>query len=142
MNRDDLKVLAIKISIPTITIALSIIVTVIIFVTILNPFTPRGEITGIFVEGSHKGYGDFCGDYPHTIVRFHNVTYIKEHFYGGHEGREWFMFDNQWTDLDNMIVGQKYRIWYHQEYRPSDTTSGDSIRCWMIDDIKLVEGGS
>jgi len=99
-----------------------------------NPFAPSGEITGIFIEGYHKGYGDFCGDYPSSRIRLSNSTYNEEHFYDG----TWFYFGNQYTGIDNMIEGQEYKIWYHQSSRPSDTTSGDDIEYWVIDDIKKL----
>ena len=114
-------------------ISIVIIVFIIFFVPFLSPFTPRGEITGEFMEGYHEGFGDFCGDYPNSGIRLRNATYNKEHFWGE---RNWFYFGNQYKGIDEMIKNQKYRIWYHQESRLSDTTSGASIEYFVIDGIK------
>jgi len=97
-----------------------------------NPFAPSGQVVGIFIEGYHEGFGEFCGQYPNSGIRFCNETYNKEHFYGGN----WFYFGNQYKGIDKMIEGKPYCVWYHQESRPSDTTSGNNIYYWVIDDIK------
>jgi hypothetical protein len=97
-----------------------------------NPLTLKGEAYGIFVEGKHKGYGDFCGQYPITRIRFRNATYNKKHFHGEKTYVDMY-FGNQWTDVDKMKEGVRYKIWYHEESRPSDTTGGDNIHYWVID---------
>lgn len=127
----NLKIIAIKMISPLFMVLLLLI----IFVPFLNPFTIRGEITGEFVKATHRGYGDFCGDYPQTTIWLENSTHNQEHFWGE---RSWFYFGNQYSYVDEMTIGQKYKIWYHQESRPSNTTSGDVFEYFVIDDIKIV----
>ena len=97
-----------------------------------NPFAPNGIIVGEYIEGYHEGFGDFCGQYPNSGIRLRNASYNVEHFFP----RNWFYFGNQYKGIDNMIEGERYKIWYHQESRPSDTTSGNMIYYWVIDNIQ------
>ena len=98
-----------------------------------NPFAPSGTITGIFIDGSHEGFGEFYGQYPHSSIRLCNDTCNREHFPFSE-----YRFGNQYSGIDNMIEGERYKIWYHQNSRPSDTTSGNMIKYWVIDDIKKL----
>jgi len=102
--------------------------------TLFNPFAPRGEIIGYFVEGNHDGFGEFCGQYPYSNIKLRNAIYDDEHFMGT---GGWFHFGNQYEYIDEMVVGEVYTIHYHQEGRPSDTTSGECVHYWVIDDIKV-----
>ena len=119
-----------KIILSMICIVIGLLILLTVF-PYINPFAPRGEITGVFIEGYHEGYGDLCGQYPESGIRLSNASYNEEHFFP----RSWFYFGNQYTGIDKMIKGQQYKIWYHQESRPSDATSGDNIEYWVIDDI-------
>ncbi len=102
-----------------------------------NPLTERGEAFGIFINGSHRGYGDYCGQYPVTWIRLTNASYNKKHWYGESTYCD-FHFGNQWTDVDKMKYGIEYKIWYHKESRPSDTTSGNNIEYWVIDGFEKI----
>lgn len=112
------------------------LIIIILLVTIIsafwNPFAPNGIIVGEYIEGYHEGFGDFCGQYPNSGIRLRNASYNEEHFFP----RNWFYFGNQYKGIDNMIEGERYKIWYHQESRQSDTTSGNMIHYWVIDNIQ------
>ena len=102
-----------------------------------NPLTPKGEAIGIFINGSHRGYGDFCGQYPMTWIRFRNATYDKSHWWGEKTYCD-FHFGNEYEDIDNMIIGKKYKIWYHEEGRPSDVTPVHTINYWVVDGYERI----
>ena len=96
-----------------------------------NPFAPSGIITGNFVSAEHRGFGDFCGQYPYTRIKLSNYSVEGDYDTIG----SIFYFGNQYKDVDKIITGQFIRISYHQESRPSDTTSGNTIYYWVIDNI-------
>jgi len=95
-------------------------------------FCERGEIIGEFRNGTTEGFGDFCGEYPHTSLLIHNSTVngniVK---YGGK-----FHFGNEIDYLDVLEVGEYYTFYYHQEWRGADTTSGDRIYYYVLDGYK------
>jgi len=113
---------------------ISIVVGIFVFIPSLNPFIPQGQVVGIFIEGYHEGFGDFCGDYPNSGIRFTDTYYNEEHFPFSNDG--WFYFGNQYSGIDKMIVGQEYTIWYHQESRPANTTDSEAINYWVVYDVK------
>ena len=104
-----------------------------------NPLTPKGEAIGEFVNGSHRGYGEYCGQYPLTWIKLKNATVDDKHFYVD-ENRVYcdLYFGCQWTDVDKMVKGEIYKIWYHEESRPSDTSSGYNSYYWVIDGYKTL----
>jgi len=114
-----------------------IIIFLLILMSVLqvwNPFAPSGHITGIFVKAEHRGFGDFCGQYPFTRIVLNNYSVTGDI-------DDWdnvFYFGNQHSDVDNFKVGQKIKVNYHQESRPSDTTSGNTIYYWVIDNIEKI----
>ena len=98
-----------------------------------NPFTPKGEIEGEFIKAFHRGYGDYCGQYPSTSIYLRNATYDKEHFYGSR-----FYFGNDYEDVEKMKVNHTYKINYHQESRGSDISSSNTIYFWVINGIEEI----
>jgi len=100
----------------------------------LNPFKPSGYVIGNFRSGDHRGFGDFCGQYPFTCVVVDNYSVTGDI-------DDWdntFYFGNQYTKVDCFKQGEIIKITYHQESRPSDTTSGDTIYYWVIDNIEKL----
>lgn len=96
-----------------------------------NPFAPSGHVVGEFINADHRGFGDFCGQYPFTKIILNNYSVVGEI-------DDWdnvFYFGNQYSKVDDLRTGQHITIYYHQESRPSDTTSGDMIYYWVIDNI-------
>ncbi len=107
-----------------------------------NPLTPKGEIIGEFVNGSHRGYGEYCGQYPVTWIKLKNYTADGKDFYVNEEKVFCdFYFGCNWHDVDKLVKGERYRIWYHEESRPSDTTSGNVGYFWVIDGYETLKKG-
>jgi hypothetical protein len=102
-----------------------------------NPLTPKGEVIGIFIEGEHHGYGDSCGEYPGSYIRFKNATWNSEHFHG-EDGKVRTYYGNQWKDVDKMKEGVRYRVWYHEESRGSDVTPVHPIYYWVVDGYETL----
>ena len=115
-------------------ILIGIVCAVIVFCAVIYFLTPRGSVTGEFVSAEHRGFGDFCGQYPFTSI------VLKDYSVDG-DIDDWdnrFRFGNQYSNVDNLKPGQRIKINYHQESRGSDTTSGDTIYYWVIDNICLL----
>jgi len=95
-------------------------------------FYERGEIVGVFEKGLTEGFGDFCGEYPHTSLWIHNSTVngniVK---YGGK-----FHFGNEIDYLDDLEVGESYTFYYHQEWRSANANAGERIYYYVLDGYK------
>ena len=115
-------------------ILVAIICAVIVFFAVLYILTPRGSITGEFVRGGHKGFGNTCGSYPSTYIVLKNYTVTGDYELFGNE----FYFGNEFSDIDNLKVGQRIKINYHQESRQSDTTPSTTGYYWVIDSIEIL----
>ena len=114
------------------------VVAVAIFLSIpsaWNPITPKGEATGIFIDGGHHGFGDFCGDYPGSWIRLKNATWNPKHFHG-ENGNVNTYYGNQFKNIDEMEVGVRYKVWYHEESRTSDVSASNQIYYWVVDGVE------
>jgi len=120
-----------------------IIVIVILVSIFVIPWalTERGNVIGEFVKGGHRGYGDECGQYPFTFVRLKNYSIdgnIYDYDYNSKSGMTSFYFGNQYKDVDNLIVGNRYKFNYHKESRSSDVSAGDMIDYYVLDSIETL----
>ena len=115
-------------------IIIGIVCAVVVFCAVVYILTPRGSITGEFVSATHRGFGDYCGQYPFTSIILKN--YSVDGDIDIWDGR--FYFGNQFSDVDNLKSGQKIKINYHQESRGSDTTPITNIDYWVIDSIEVI----
>lgn len=102
-----------------------------------NPLTPKGEVIGIFMEGGHHGYGDSCGEYPGSWIRFRNATWNPKQFFGK-DGVVHTYYGNQWKDVDKMKEGIRYRVWYHEGSRPSDVSASYNVYFWIVDGYEIL----
>jgi len=103
--------------------------------------TERGSVTGEFCKGSHRGFGEFCGQYPFTSIRLRNYSIdgeIWDYDINEKSNIASFSFGNQFEDVDVCQVGVVYKFSYHKDSRPSDTTSGDDIEFYVLDSIEQV----
>ena len=100
----------------------------------------RGSVIGVFVEGSHRGYGDECGQYPITRVRLSrwSVSGYEIYGYDVNGGTCSFIFGNDYSDVEQLRTGCIYKISYHMEYRSSDTTPITRHGYAVIDEIMLL----
>jgi len=102
-----------------------------------NPLTPKGQVIGIFVYGGHHGYGNECGEYPGSFMWFRKANYDSKHWHGENGSIKTY-FGNQFKDVDKMIVGEAYRVWYHEGSRQSDVSANHNIYFWVVDGYEML----
>jgi len=95
-------------------------------------YPEHGSITGEFVSASHRGYGELCGQYPFTVVYLNN--YSVDGSIDDWDNR--FQFGNQFTEVDNCIIGQTYKFNYHKESRSADSDASVTIEYYVLDSIE------
>ena len=117
-------------------ILVGVVCAVLVFFAVQYVLTERGSVTGDFVKGGHKCFGDSCGEYPSSFVRL--VNWSKDsNIYESDVNNKLasFHFGNQFEGIDNCAVGQKYKFSFHKESRSADA-GGDDIEYWVLDSIE------
>ena len=121
------------------TIATVFVIFVIVVIIIMSFFPDllrdNGTIEGVFISGETEGFGDFCGQYPFTMIKLRNYS-IEGNY--NHWGGNKFYFGNQWNQISDFKEGDYLRIDWHETSRPADASPGEMIDYYVIDRINKI----
>ncbi len=124
-------------------IAMALIITTIVIIAfILWPVLPipSGSVTGELVSYEIKPIDYDLMTYPYTRVTLKNYTITGDMFthwnyYTTEEGTytiDSFHFDGEYTDVEDLAIGDTYEFVYKKGSRPSDASPGESITQYYL----------
>jgi len=143
--KEETKVGLIQILLTVGIVAITITIAVIIAYPILP--IPSGSVTGELVSVEVHPMGDFCGDYAWTMVKLKNYTGTGElidcwNYQTTAEGTylvDRFYFDGEYTEVEDLTIGNTYEFVYKTGSRMSDVTSSESITQFYLLHINEVK---
>ena len=114
-----------------------IVITILIAVVIAWPILPipSGSVTGELKSVEVHPMGWMCGDYAWTMVVLKNYTVTGD--IEDYDNK--FFFDGEYTEVEDLKIGNTYEFVYKIGSRLSDTTSGDSITQYYLLHINEVD---
>lgn len=114
-----------------------IVITIAIAVIIAYPILPipSGSVTGELVSVEVHPMGWMCGDYAWTMVVLNNYTVTEDM-------PDWdnkFFFDGEYTEVEDLTIGNTYEFVYKIGSRMSDASAGDSITQYYLLHVNEAE---